>query len=58
MSWQKCMSFSKCSNLETKKLYTSNFVVKEIKGRTIISDKQTLENKAFKTVFYASGNEI
>ena len=41
------MSFSKCSNLEVKTLYTSYFAIKEIKGKTIISDKQNLENKAF-----------
>ena len=41
MSQQKCMSFSKCSNLEAKTLYTSNFVIKERKSRTIISHKQT-----------------
>ena len=44
MSWQKCMSFSKCSNLEAKN-ETSNFAIKEIRGRTIISHKQNLENK-------------
>ena len=47
MSWQKCMSFSKCSNLEAEKLYTSNFAIKEVKGRAIISDNQNLEDKAF-----------
>ena len=47
MSWQKFMSFMKCSNLETKTLYTSNFAIKEVKSRTIISDKQNLESKAF-----------
>ena len=44
MSWQKFMSFSKCSNLEAKNII---HFIKEIKGRTIISDKQDLENKAF-----------
>ena len=28
-------------------LYTSNSVIKEIKGRTIISNKQNSENEAF-----------
>ena len=41
------MSFSKCSNLKLKRLLTSNFAIKKIKGRTIISDKQNLENKDF-----------
>ena len=41
------MSFSKRYDLEAKTLYTSNFAIKEIKGWTIISDKQNLENKAF-----------
>ena len=45
------MSFSKCSNLETKTRYTSKFAIKEIKGRTITSDKQNLVNKAFKMAF-------
>ena len=47
MSWQKCMSFSRCSKLEDKKLYTSDFAIKEMKGQTIISDKQNLKDKAF-----------
>ena len=33
--------------VRVKTLYTSNFAIKEIKGRTIVSDKQNLENKAF-----------
>ena len=47
MSWQKCMSFSKCSNLETTNVINFNFPIKEMKGRTIILYKQNLENKAF-----------
>ena len=39
------MSFSKCSNLEAKKVIHSNFAIKEI--NKIISDKQNLGNKAF-----------
>ena len=39
------MSFSKFSNLEA---YTSNFAIKEIKGRTIVSNKQNAKNEAFK----------
>ena len=46
MSWQKCMSFLKCSNLKLNTLDTSNFAIKEIKGRTIISGEQNFENKA------------
>ena len=49
MSWQKSMSFWECSNLEAEK--TSNFAIKEIKGRTIISDKQNLEHKASQVGF-------
>ena len=51
MSRQKGMSFSKCSNLEAKILHTSNFVTKEIKGRIMISNKQNVENEAFKVGF-------
>ena len=51
MSRQKCMSFPKCSNLEAKKLHTSNFVIKEIKGRTVISNKQNVENDASEVGF-------
>ena len=40
MSWQKCLSFSKCSNLEAKKRY------KLYHQRDKKSDKQNLENKA------------
>ena len=47
MSWQKCKSFSKCSNLEAKKAKTSNFAIKELKGRTIISNEQNIDKKAF-----------
>ena len=39
------LSSSKCSNLEAIRLYPSNFAIKEIKGRTIISHKQNLKNK-------------
>ena len=45
------MSFSKCFNLETKNAKTSNFVIKDIKSRAIIPDKQNLEKKAFKMGF-------
>ena len=45
------MSVSNCSNLELKWLYTSNFAIKEIKGQTIISNKQNVENKAFQMGF-------
>ena len=51
MSWQKCMSFSKYSNLEGKKLYISDFVIRKIKGRNIISNKQNFDNKTFYAVF-------
>ena len=39
---------SKCSNLEAKKLHTSDIVIKEIKGRAMISNKQHVNNEAFK----------
>ena len=52
MSRQKCVSLSKCSNLEAiKTLDTSNVAIEEIKGRTMISKKQNVENKAFKVRF-------
>ena len=52
MSWQKCTKyFSKCSCLEVKKVIHLKLSIKEIKGRTIISDKQNFKNKAG---FYAS----
>ena len=44
----ECMAFSKCSNLKT--LYTSNFASKELKGRTITSDKQILETNLFRWI--------
>ena len=47
MSWQKWMSFSKCYNLDAKTLYISDFAIKEIRGRSVTSDKQSLENKTF-----------
>ena len=37
-------------------LHASNLVIKEIKGRTIISDKQNFQNKPFLMVF-ASKNQ-
>ena len=50
MSWQKCMSFSKCSKLEDKKDIHFK-LCKHIKARTIISDKQNFENKALEMGF-------
>ena len=50
MSWQKGMSFSKCSHLEAKHVIRSNFAIKEMKSRTVISDKQNLE-KTFQMGF-------
>ena len=48
MSWQKCMSFSKCFNLEAETVIDFKLCHRrDKKGRTIISDKQSLENKAF-----------
>ena len=32
-------------------VYTLNFVIKEMKGRTMISNKQNVENEAFKVGF-------
>ena len=49
MSWQKCMSFSKCSNLEAEKVI--DFKLCHPRGQTIISDKQNRENKAFQMGF-------
>ena len=51
MSLQKCMSFSKSSYLEAKTLHISTPVIKETKGRTMISKEQNVENKAFKVGF-------
>ena len=51
MAWQKCMSFSKCSNSEAKKLQTSDFAIKKIKGLKMISNKQNVKNEAFKVGF-------
>ena len=34
-----------------KKLHTSNFITTKIKGQTIISSKQNLDNEAFKVDF-------
>ena len=45
------MSFSKCSNLEAKKLIDFELCHKKIKGRTIISDNQNLKSKAFQMGF-------
>ena len=50
MSWQN-MSFSKCSHLEAKKLQSSKSVIKEITSRTMIFNKQYVENEAFKMGF-------
>ena len=47
MSWQKCMPFSKCSNLETKNVIHFRLCHKKMKGRTIISDKPNLEINPF-----------
>ena len=44
--------------MELETLYTSNFAIKEIKGRTIIPNKQNLERKRFGWVLiYASENQ-
>ena len=51
------MSFSKCSNLEAKNVIILLQTLPEIKVRTIISDKQNLENKAFLGGFSASENQ-
>ena len=48
MSWQKCTSFSKCFNLEAKNVINFKLVFKEIKGRTVNSNKQNFENKLFR----------
>ena len=34
-----------------KMLHTSNFVIKEIQGRTMISNKQNVEKETFKWMF-------
>ena len=41
------MSFSKFSNLEA---YTSNVAIKEIKGRTMVSNKQNAKTKLLRWV--------
>ena len=47
MSFQKCMSFSKCYNLEAKKVIRFKVCHQRDKDRTIICDKPNFENKAF-----------
>ena len=55
--WQKCMSFSKCSNLEAKTLYTSNFAIKVIIKRSNYNLRQTKSRKqSFLNGFYATEN--
>ena len=39
--------FEMLSDLEAKKLCTSNFVIEEMKSQTIISNKQNFQEKAF-----------
>ena len=45
------MSFSKCSNLEAKRLHTPDFVTKDLKSSTITSNKQNSENKVSQVGF-------
>ena len=42
------MSFRNALNWKLKTLNTSNFAIKEIKGGTMISNKQNFEKEAFK----------
>ena len=45
------MSFSKCSNLEAKNVTHFRLCIIEIRGPTMISNKQNIENEAFKVGF-------
>ena len=40
-----------------KTLQTSNFAIKQIKGRTIFSDKQKSRKQSFLDGFYAAENQ-
>ena len=53
MSRQKCMSciFQNAAIQKLKTSHISDFVIKEIKGRIMISNKQNVENEAFKVGF-------
>ena len=51
MSRQKCISVSNALIKKLNALSTSNFIIKEIKGQTMISNKQNVENEAVKVVF-------
>ena len=63
ISWHaKCVGKNVCHfrNALIQKLKTScssNFVIKEIKGRTIVFNKQNFENEPFQMGFYASENQ-
>ena len=57
MSWQKCMSFLKCSDLETKNVISFKLRQQRDKGRTIISDKKKFQRESFLDEFYASENQ-
>ena len=48
MSWQKCMSISKCSNLEAK--YVTHFKIC-YQRRQKISNKQNVKSKAVEVGF-------
>ena len=50
-------SIFKMLQFGSQKLYTSNFVIKEIKGQTIISNKQNSEKQSFSDGFYTSENQ-
>ena len=51
MSRQKRMSLSKCSNLEAKNVMHFKLCYQRDIGRTMISNKQNVENEAFKMCF-------
>ena len=51
MSWQKCMSFWKCSNLEVEKVIDFKAYQQRDKKSNYNSHKQNLENKPFQMGF-------
>ena len=48
MSRQKCMSYSKCSDSEANSVTYFNFLVRERKFQTMMSNQQNVKNEAFK----------
>ena len=51
MSWQKCMSFLKCSILATETAIHFRLYPHKDKRQTMISNKQNFDNEALKVGF-------